>query len=75
MRSEIVVLTLPDGRRMEVMVVDLRGDRCRLGFTAPEDVAIHRSEVQAAIDNEKIPPGKRQTRSGHDGHAEPADSH
>ncbi len=48
-----MILTLPDGRRLTVMLIELRGDKCRIGFDAPPDIAVHRSEVQAAIDREK----------------------
>ena len=32
-----------------VMVVDVRGDKVRLGFDAPKEVPIHRREVYDAI--------------------------
>ncbi len=32
-----------------VTVVDIRGDKVRLGFDAPKDVPIHRREVYDAI--------------------------
>ncbi len=32
-----------------VTVVDIRGDKVRLGFDAPRDVPIHRQEVYDAI--------------------------
>ena len=34
---------------IEVMVVDIRGDKVRLGITAPKKVPIHRREVHEAI--------------------------
>ena len=34
---------------MEVMVVDIRGDKVRLGVTAPTEVSVHRREVYDAI--------------------------
>lgn len=33
-----------------VTVVDVRGDKVRLGIDAPEHVSVHRLEVQARID-------------------------
>jgi carbon storage regulator len=33
------------GDDVQVVVVDVRGDRVKLGFEAPDDVAIHRQEV------------------------------
>ena len=35
-----------------VMVVEIRGDRVRLGIEAPKDVAVHREEVYLAIQKE-----------------------
>jgi len=32
-----------------VTVIDIRGDKVRLGFEAPNDVPIHRREVYEAI--------------------------
>lgn len=40
------------GDDMEVRVVDVRGDKVRLGFVAPRDVNVHRKEVYDAIRNE-----------------------
>lgn len=40
------------GRLVKVMLVDIRGDKVRLGFEADEDVAIHRKEVYEAIQRE-----------------------
>lgn len=40
---------------IEVVVVEIRGDKVRLGFNAPKDISIHRSEVQDSINRE----GKR----------------
>lgn len=40
------------GEDIEVRVVDVRGEKVRLGFVAPRDVAVHRKEVYDAIRNE-----------------------
>lgn len=37
------------GNGIVITVVDIRGDKVRLGIEAPRDVAIHRQEVYAAI--------------------------
>ena len=37
--------TIKIGNDIEIMVVEVRGDRVRLGFTAPQDVKIWRAEV------------------------------
>lgn len=41
------------GDNIEVMVVDIRGDKVRLAFTAPPEIQIHRQEVFEAIQREK----------------------
>lgn len=52
-RDEATVISTPDGStRISVTVVDVRGDKVRLGIEAPREFAVHRSEVQAAIDRE-----------------------
>ena len=35
-----------------ITVIDVRGDKVRLGFDAPKDVPIHRNEVYEAIKRE-----------------------
>lgn len=40
------------GDDIEIMVVDIRGDKVRLGIVAPKDVPIHRKEVYDAIKKE-----------------------
>ncbi len=37
------------GDNVTVRVVDIRGDKVRLGFDAPKDVKIHREEVWLKI--------------------------
>ena len=44
-RNESVVIN----DQIVVTVIDVRGDKVRLGIQAPRDVPIHRSEVMAAI--------------------------
>jgi carbon storage regulator len=36
-----------------ITVVEVRGDKVRLGIQAPREVPIHRSEVHAAIQSEQ----------------------
>jgi carbon storage regulator len=35
-----------------ITVIDVRGDKVRLGFDAPKDVPVHRQEVYEAIKRE-----------------------
>lgn len=37
------------GKDIVVAVIDIRGDKVRLGIEAPQDVAVHREEVYLAI--------------------------
>ena len=37
------------GDGIKIMVVDIRGDKVRLGIEAPRDVGVHREEVYDAI--------------------------
>jgi len=34
---------------VEITIVDIRGDKCRVGIEAPKDVPVHRREVYDAI--------------------------
>src|ERR1700722_15041184 len=37
------------GEEIEVKIVDIRGDKVRLGITAPRKVAVHRKEIYEQI--------------------------
>lgn len=37
-----------------VTIVDIRGDKVRLGIEAPKEVAVHRREVYEAIQRENL---------------------
>lgn len=41
--------TIMIGDDVEITVVDIRGDKVRLGITAPTRIAVHRKEVYEAI--------------------------
>jgi len=48
-----------------VVVVEIRGDKVRLGIQAPTDVPVHRREVYDAIQRGEAPPGReRETEDG-----------
>jgi cytosine deaminase len=46
------------GEDTEVRVIDVRGDKVRLGFVAPRDVSVHRKEVFDAIRRENRAAGQ-----------------
>ncbi|MBI1310825.1 carbon storage regulator CsrA [bacterium] len=37
------------GDNISIMVVEIRGDKVRLGIEAPRDISVHRREVYEAI--------------------------
>ena len=41
------------GDDVEVTIVDVRGNKVRLGITAPKNISVHRREVYEAIQKEK----------------------
>lgn len=47
-RDEVISI----GDDIEITVVDIRGDKVRLGISAPKEVAVHRKEVFEAIKRE-----------------------
>ena len=48
LRDETIII----GDEIEITVVDIRGDKVRLGITAPSRIAVHRKEVYEAIKRE-----------------------
>ena len=44
--------TIVIGDDIEITVVDIRGDKVRLGINAPSEVPVHRKEVYDAIKRE-----------------------
>lgn len=47
-----------------VTVVEIRGDKVRLGIEAPKEVTVHRREVYEAIQNQKVLHGEGNSRTG-----------
>jgi carbon storage regulator len=49
-RQKDEVITIGDD--IEICVVDIRGDKVRLGVSAPKAISVHRKEVRDAIRRE-----------------------
>lgn len=55
MESQMLVLSRKKnevvriGHEISLTIIEIRGDKVRIGFEAPEGVAIHRQEVYDAI--------------------------
>ena len=47
-RDESIII----GDNIEITVVDIRGDKVRLGVSAPKEISVHRKEVYDAIRRE-----------------------
>lgn len=47
-RDESIII----GDNVQVTIVDIRGDKVRLGIVAPAEVSVHRKEVYDAIQRE-----------------------
>ena len=45
------------GDDVEVMIVDVRGDKVRLGIKAKKEIPVYRMEVYEAIQKEKLVDG------------------
>ena len=48
-RDESIII----GDNIVITVVDIRGDKVRLGINAPTEIPVHRQEVYEAIQREK----------------------
>jgi carbon storage regulator CsrA len=58
--SEVVQITVPastEPQVIRVMVVEVRGDKSRIGFDADKSVMIHREEIQRLVDEQCKPAG------------------
>jgi len=68
-RDETIVI----GEDIEVTVVDIRGDKVRLGISAPKHVPVHRKEVFEAIkrENRAAAEVRAEDLSGHGKNAPP----
>ncbi len=69
-RDQIIMI----GDDIEVVVVDIRGDKVRLGITAPKQIDVHRKEVydqikqenkaSAQMDKKDLPPSDSVPQRG-----------
>lgn len=64
-RDESIII----GDNIVITVVDVRGDKVRLGIDAPTDIPVHRQEVYDAIQRERqggkgTPPGANTDPNG-----------
>lgn len=57
-RDEAIMI----GDEVEITVVDIRGDKVRLGITAPRHIQVHRKEVYEAIKRENEAAAKLSPR-------------
>ncbi len=55
-RNESIVIS----DNIVITVVDIRGDKVRLGFDAPKDVPIHRQEVYDSIRSSEVSADARE---------------
>jgi carbon storage regulator len=58
-RDESIVI----GDNIVITIVDIRGDKVRLGIEAPGEVPVHRQEVFEAIQRENRKAGTQQSGS------------
>lgn len=57
-RDESIII----GDNIVITVVDIRGDKVRLGIDAPTEIPVHRQEVYEAIQRENMKATKMQPR-------------
>jgi carbon storage regulator len=51
------------GDDVEVTIVDVRGDKVRLGINAPRSISVHRKEIYEAIQREKAEKAKAEAEA------------
>ncbi len=57
-RDESIII----GDNIVVTIVDIRGDKVRLGIQAPTEIPVHRREVFEAIQRENLQSSRMQPR-------------
>ena len=53
--NEKIIITAPDGTQIVLMMVEVRGDKSRIGIAAPASWTVHREEIQNAIGGQLHP--------------------
>ncbi|MCA9035529.1 MAG: carbon storage regulator CsrA [Planctomycetaceae bacterium] len=61
-KNEVVTI----GDNIRVLIVDIQGDRVRIGIQAPKEIPVHRQEVLEAIlrENLKISSSPTEEKAG-----------
>jgi carbon storage regulator len=59
------------GDEVEITIVDVRGDKVRLGITAPKSIPVHRREVYDSIQREKKAAKEPQNHAEQESKEEP----
>ena len=57
-RDESIII----GDDIEITIVDVRGEKVRLGINAPAHIPVHRKEVYDAIKREKMAAGDQESK-------------
>lgn len=57
--NEKIIIRIGGGEAVEIIVQAVYGDRCRLGFTAPDHIQINRLELDKAKFPESYEGGQR----------------
>ena len=55
--------TIMIGDNVEITILDIRGDKVRLGIRAPAEIPVHRKEVYLAIQDENLQAAGTETSS------------
>lgn len=50
--TETIVMTTPEGVRVNVTVLGIKGNQVRVGIDAPKGTSVNREEIQQRIDKE-----------------------
>ena len=61
------------GDDVEITIVDVRGDKVRLGIAAPKKIPVHRREIYDAIQREKAQKAEAEAAAAANPSEEPAE--